>query len=151
MTVSILLSSIADSIAGISISGVTVKDRDQISASWLSVPNVLYPHPDEWITDFTIQYDSLLQGADAPMTIGYTLHYRFLGVQVGDLATMPVAYSALVDKVIAIANALIAVPGPYSGKVQMVLSDPQLGPRTDPAGNQYYGADFSLQIQEMQN
>jgi hypothetical protein len=151
MTAALFLSGIADAIAGISITGVTVKDRDQISASWIGTPNVLYPNPDGWLTDFTIQFDSLLQGADAPMTIGYTLHYRFLGVQVGDLAAMPVAYSALVDKVIAICNALIAVPGPYSGRVQMVVSDPQLGPREDPAGNQYYGADIALQIQEMQN
>jgi hypothetical protein len=151
MTASLLLSNVADAIAGISVSGVTMKDRDQIAGSWISTPNVFYPNPDNWITDFSIRFDTVLQGENAPMTYIYTLNYRFLGVEVGDLATFPVAYSALVDKVVAIINALVAVPAPYSGKVQMIVNNPQLGPKDDPAGNQYFGADFALQIEEMQN
>lgn len=151
MTVSLYLASITDAISQISVSGVTIKDKDQISGSWIGTPNVFYPHQDNWIENFSIRYDSVLQGADAPMTISYTLNYRFLGVEVGDMAANPVSYSALVDKVIAIINALIAVPGPYSGKVQMVVSNPMLGPREDPAGNQYFGADLALNIEEQQN
>ena len=151
MTVSLLLGNVADAISQISISGVTVKDVNELSGSWVALPNVLYPNIDNWITGFSIEYDSVMQGATAPMTISYTLNYRFLGTQVGDLATMPVQYSALVDKVVAILNAMIAVPAPYSGKVQMIISDPQLGPRDDPAGNQFFGADIALNIEEMQN
>ena len=151
MTASIFLSSIADAIANISISGVTVKDRNEIAGSWQSIPNVLYPHPDGWITGFTVQYDALLQGAAAPMTLSYTLNYRFLGVAVGDMSTFPVSYSALIDKLMLIVNAIIATPTPYSGRVEMRLGEISVGPRTDPAGNNYFGADFALIISEMQN
>ncbi len=151
MTTALLLVSIVDAIANISISGVTVKDVDQLSASWIALPNVLYPNDENFIDNFLVQYDSLLEGADAPETISYTLNYRFLGTQVGDMATMPVGYSNVVTKLAAIINALIAVPSPYAGRVNMKVGACPLGPRTDPAGNQYYGADIALLIQEMQN
>jgi len=145
------LSSIADSISQISISGVTVKDKDQIVGDWQSTQFVLYPNPDAWITGFSIQYDAMLQGASAPATISYTLNYRFLSVQVGDISTFPVSYSGLVDKVAAIINAIIATPAPYSGRVEMMIGEVSVGPKTDPVGNNYFGADFALRITEMQN
>ena len=151
MSASLLLANVADAISQISVSGVTIKDKDQLAGSWVSLPNVFYPNPDNWITGFVIQFDSVMQGATAPMTYKYTLNYRFLGVQVGDMAVFPVSYSALVDKVIAIVNALQAIQAPYSGKVQMIVGDLQLGPKDDPSGNQFFGADFALQIEELQN
>ena len=151
MTVSLLLANIANSISAISISGVTVKDKDQIVGNWTPTPNVLYPNPDGWITNFSIEYDALMQGATAPMTISYQLNYRFLGVQVGDISTFPVSYSALVDKLVLIINALIAVYAPYSGKVEMILNGVTIGARQDPVGNNYFGADITLNISEMQN
>lgn len=151
MTTALLLGNIANSISQISIAGVTVKDKDEIVGSWLSLPNVLYPNPDGWITGFSIQYDTVMQGATAPATISYNLNYRFLGVAVGDISVMPVSYSVLVEKLMLIINAIIANPTPYSGRVEMKIGDVNIGSRTDPAGNNYYGADFALQIQELQN
>jgi hypothetical protein len=151
MTVSLKLASIADAISAISISGVTVKDKDQIAASWVSTPNVLYPNPDGWITNFSLDYVALMQGTTAPMDISYTLNYRFLGVQVGDLSIFPTAYSSLVDKLILIVNAVIAVPAPYSGTVELKLGNINIGARTDPTGNNFFGADLSFLITEQQN
>jgi len=85
------------------------------------------------------------------MTISYTLNYRFLGVQAGDLSIFPVAYSSLVDKLILIVNAIVAMYAPYSGKVEMVIGNIDIGARTDPAGNNFFGADFSINISEQQN
>ena len=151
MTVALFLSSIADSISAISITGVTVKDKDQIAGSWEATQNVLYPNPEGWITGFGLEYDALMQGASAPMTINYTLNYRFLGVRVGDLSTFPVSYSLLVDKFVLVINAIIATPAPYSGRVTMQIGDVSIGPKVDPIGNNYFGADFAVSISEMQN
>jgi hypothetical protein len=151
MTISLKLSEIADAISQIAISGVTVKDKNEVSGSWVSLPNVLYPNPDGWVTGFGIEYATVMQGATAPMDISYTLNYRLLGVQVGDLALMPVSYSALVDKLVLVLNAMISAHAPYTGRVEMKVGDIGLGARTDPAGNQYYGADIALNIMEMQN
>lgn len=151
MTTALFLPSIADAISQISIAGITVKDKDQIVGDWKSTQNVLYPNPETWISGFTIRYDALMQGSSAPATISYNLNYRFLSVQVGDISVFPVAYSNLVDKVALIVNAIIATPAPYSGRVEMILGDISVGPKIDPVGNNYFGADFSLQITEMQN
>lgn len=151
MTVSLQLANIADAISNISITGVTVKDKDQVAASWLSQPNVLYPNPENWITGFSIQYDTVLQGASAPMTIKYTLNYRLLTTQIGDIGTFPAAYSDLVDKIVTVLNALIGVPAPYSGKVELIVGNIEIGGKIDVVGNEYHGADIALNISEMQN
>lgn len=153
MTFSLNLSNITNAIAALSISEVTVKDIDEIVGSWVPLPNVLYPNPNEpgFITDFNIEFDSVLQGTDAPMTVSYTLNYRLLGTQVGDLSAFGVAYSNVVSKLALIVASIISLPGPYSGRVTMILGAVSIGAKRDPAGNQFHGADFSVQIQEMQN
>lgn len=152
MTAGLYISSVCDAIAGISISGVTVKDRNEIVGNWNSMPNVLYPNPNgSFITGFSMKFDSMLQGANAPITLNYTLNYRFLGTAIGDLSTFTTAYSAIMDKIILIVNAIIANPAPYSGRIQMSLGDVTMGAKEDPAGNMYHGADFSILIEELQN
>jgi hypothetical protein len=151
MTVALNLANIANAIAALSISGVTVKDKDEIVGNWTSLPNVLYPKPDGWITGFNIDYVTVMQGASAKMDISYTLNYRFLSTQVGDIGTFPVAYSMLIDKLILIVNAIVAMDAPYTGAVEMKLGNIEINPLPDPAGNVFFGADFSLRITEMQN
>lgn len=147
----LMLTNITDAIAAISVSGVTIKDVDQISGAWNAQPNVLFPNPDAFISGFTIEYDALMQGSTAPMTITYTLSYRFLSVQIGDISAFPASYNQLVGKVTAIINAFVSVFAPYSGRVEMVVSGVSLGARQDPAGNNYFGADILLNITEMHN
>jgi hypothetical protein len=150
MTVSLNLANIANAISNLSVTGVTVKDKDEIAGAWVSLPNVLYPKPDGWITNFKIKYATVMQGASAKMDISYTLNYRFLGVQVGDISTFPKSYSLLVDKLVLIVNAIIAMDAPYSGAMEMILGGVDIGAKIDPAGNNYFGADFALLITEMQ-
>ncbi len=85
------------------------------------------------------------------MTVFYTLNYRLLTQQIGDIATFPAAYSDLVDKVVTVLNAVIGTPAPYSGKVELIAASVEIGGREDLAGNQYHGADFAFSIKEMQN
>ena len=151
MTISSLLTDITNAIEALSINGVTIKDIDQISAQWKSQPNVLYPNPEGFLTNFTLEYQSFTRGASSQVDIKYTLNYRFLGVEIGDLSNMPAAYSQMVDKVILIINAMITATAPYSGRVDMELAGVSFGARVDPAGNGFHGADIALNITEMQN
>lgn len=150
MTVALNLANISNAIAAISISGVTVKDKDEVIGNWTPLPNVLYPKPDGWITGFKIDYATVMQGASAKMDISYTLNYRFLGVQAGNLSIFPAAYSSLVDKLILIINAFIALDAPYAGSVELKIGGVEIGPRQDPAGNNFFGADIALNVMEMQ-
>lgn len=153
MTVTLLLPNIANAISALSISGVTVKDYDELSADWTNQANILYPSPNPpgWITDFTMEYASLLEGDGAPVDISYTLNYVFLSTQVGDMANFPKAYKDLVDKVSLIISAVVVTPSPYSGRVNLKIGNISIGPRVDPAGNQFHGADIPLRIKEMHN
>jgi hypothetical protein len=64
---------------------------------------------------------------------------------------MPVAYAAMIGKVVLIINAMITATAPYDGRIDLVLGNVTFGMREDPAGNQYHGADIALNITEMQN
>ena len=100
MTISSLLTTITNDIAGLSITGVTMKDYDEIVSSWKATPNVFYPNPENFITNFRIDYQSFQHGASAQVNFSYTLNYRFLGTQVGNLGNMATAYKDVVDKLL---------------------------------------------------
>lgn len=153
MTITMLLPNIADSISQISIDGITVKDVNELSGSWKNTNHILYPNPEQpgWITNFKLNYQSILKGANAPVDISYTLNYRYLSVAIGDVAQFPKAYNDLVNEVASIVAAIMGVPSPYSGKVGMEIGNVILGGRKDLAGNDYHGADIQLLITEQQN
>ena len=151
MTISSLLTTITGNIASLSISGVTMKDYNGIVASWKSLPNVMYLNPENPITGFALEYQSFGHGAAAQVDFSYTLNYRFLGTQVGDLSNMATAYAAVVDKVKLIINAIVTNHSAASGAGGIELGAVSIGPREDPAGNMYHGADISINVMEMQN
>lgn len=92
----------------------------------------------------------MLQGANAPIDISYSMNYRFLGTKIGDM-NFTQAYASVFTKMSAIIDAIIANPAPYSGRVEMKLGAWSIGAKEDPAGNQFHGADFELLITELQN
>jgi len=151
VTISLLLSNITNAIANISITGVTVKDADEIAGSWQSLPNVLYPNPEGFITNFTLEYPTMLRGANADVDVSYTLNYRFLSSAIGDLGNLPKQYGDLVAKVSSILEAMMSNDMPYSGLVEMEVGGITIGARADPVGNMYNGADIALNVTEMQN
>lgn len=147
---SLMLESVCTAISNLSITGVTIKDADEIAASWQSLPNVLYPNINEpgFVTGFSLEYVTVLRGASAPVNVHYTLNYRFLGTALGDSPIIGVAYGNVLDKFILIIAAIMGEASPYSGKVQMELGEVSIGAKADPVGNSYHGADFALNIVE---
>lgn len=150
MTISLLLSNITSAIKNLKGTGVTIRDYTGIASSWKSVPNVLYPNPENFIVFNPPQYATMLRGANAPADFSYTLNYRFLSTALADVGDTT-GYSDMIDKVQTIYEVIAATDAPYSGKVQMELGQITVGARSDPAGNMYHGADFALNITEMQN
>jgi hypothetical protein len=153
MTFALKLAQVADAISNISVSGVTVKDIDQMAGSWVATPNVFYPNVNApWVTDFRFDWQSVLRGSNAPVNVYYNLHYRFLSVQVGDLAIQPTAFNNLITKMIGIINALEGVSTLLSGSVTMeITAISNILRLEDLAGNLFSGCDFTLSIMELQN
>jgi len=145
MAIDCKMVTVADSIAGLSISGVTVKDINELSASWKSLPNVLYPRPDNFVTGMSLTQAELTK---QKFDLRYTLNYRFLHVQLGNDAVLFAAYPTLIAKIVLIINTIIANHN-LSCAVDVSFGGiTALGPLPDPAGNVYHGCDFTINVLE---
>lgn len=150
-TATTYMASIVSAISQLTITGITIKDIDEVAASWVSLPKVLYPNIDDFVTNFELNYPTFVQDGTGPVDIKYSLNYRYLSTQVGDMATVAVQSNLVLAEVISIVNKMLTVRAPYDGRVLMTLGDLSIGARLDPAGNQYFGADFALNVEEIQN
>jgi hypothetical protein len=151
MSISLLLPNITAAIASINVTGVTIRDTNNWSVAYPLAPNVLYPNPEGFLTNFSLQYQSFTRGASALVDVRYTLNYRFLGSAIGDNATIVTGWSDMIDKLTSIIAKMIEVTAPYDGRVDMEVAEVTVGARADPAGNMYHGADIAMTVTEMQN
>jgi hypothetical protein len=150
MTVSVQLATVCDSISKLSISGVTIKDIDQITASRIGQAAILTPKPDGFVTGLVFAPDSFGPGATRLGTLQYTLTYRYYHCAIGQLLDFG-SYAALVANVVTILNAILT-NDIVTGCVDVSLAGAiDVGPVTDPAGNSFHGADIALLIKEFVN
>jgi len=146
------IATIANSIAALSISGVNIKDVDQIPPNADRLEPILFPEPLGFVTDFTLTRDS--QGSNtflAKYTVTYNLHYTFLFAPVGSGRTGLDLYDDMVGKAFAILDAIISNDA-ITGAVDIQPAETlDFGPVPDPAGNMYIGCRFVFQITEFVN
>jgi hypothetical protein len=146
------IATIAASIAGLTIAGVTIKDLDEIPTSVGTRESVLTP-AGNFISDFSMERDSFGGGSTAKMTVEYILTYRFFYAPVGGHRNPTIEWiPGLVSKVSAIWDAFLEidtlagcvdiVPLPISGLERTVL---------DAADAEYYGCDLSFRVTEFVN
>lgn len=148
MTVTVNLVTVADSIANLSISGVNVKDIDQIPESALPVLPVLFPLPNGFITD--VNWTRLTLGdAEAQMNLEYVLHYRYLHAVVGSGGGLLAVYSDMITNIAAILKKIFE-NSTLLGAVDITLeSVSDIGALPDPAGQtQYHGVNIALRVLE---
>ena len=149
MTIAINLVTVADAIAALNISGVTVRDIDQIPESALPILPVLYPRPNEFITNLKWSRESYGADSAAAMNLTYVLHYHYLHAVVGSGGGLLSVYSGLITNLVKILAAIFDDSNP-SGAVDMQLvSISSVGVLTDPVGEtKYHGVEISLQVTE---
>ncbi len=145
MAINVQIATVADSISKLSISGVTIKDINELSSSWKSLPNVLYPRPDNFVTDIALTPVELTK---SKYDLRYTLNYRFLNIQLGNDAVLFAGYATLIAKIVLIVNAIVTNHN-LTGAIDVSFSGiTAIGALPDPAGNVYHGADFSIDVLE---
>jgi len=143
---------ITDSIAGISVSGVTIKDIDEIPESVLvrDCP-IMYPEPDGFISGLTYTRDSTGPGSTALATVTYNMTYAFLYTPVGAGRGLFDIYDDMLTKVGLIIDAIIISDG-ITGVVDLTIGDAiQFGAVPDPAGNMFIGTRLIFAIMEFVN
>ena len=147
MTITSTISTVADSIAALTISGVTIKDIDQIPDTARMLCPLLIPKPDNFVTDLSVSFETFGSNGGAKINTNYTLNYVFLFCEVGGMGAFA-AFSGLVSKLSAILvaiNSNDAITGAVDMKINSIGN---IGVITDPAGVEYWGLEFSLRVLE---
>src|SRR3990170_2945459 len=135
------ISTICDSISVLSVSGLTIKDLNEIPEAVMARDcPVIYPKPDGFITNFEMVRDSFGGGSTAKMTVTYDLTYRLLGAPLGSGRGLFDSYSLMVEKVYAYIDAVQAIDT-MTGLEDITPADTTaFGPVSDPAGGMFHGA-----------
>ena len=145
-------STICNSIAAISVTGVTIKDIDEIPESVLvrDCP-IMYPEPDGFISEFKYIRDSTGPGSVAKATVTYNMTYAFLYTSIGSGRGLFDVYDDMLTKVGLILDAIIISDG-ITGVVDLVPGDTlQFGAVPDPAGNMFIGTRLVFSVTEFVN
>ncbi len=142
---------ISDTIAGLSVAGVDIKDIDEVPTSGDRVP-IIIPLPD-FITNFSMERDSF-GGAAAKMTVNYTLNYRLLFIRAGaGRSNIIEALNGLTTKIGLFLDEILAV-GVVVGVEDLTPSSnavTNMGLVNAPDDEEYYGCDFHLDCMEFVN
>lgn len=137
------LQTVTNSIAALSISGVTVKDSDEIATTIGLGIAVLCPRPDSFITNLTIVPAELSkQNLDATYTLNYIYYHCKIG---GDFIA---DYSAMLTKIAllikAFSNDAVLTGALDNGEARIN----RIGPVQDGSGNTYHGCEISIDIKQ---
>ncbi len=143
---------ISNTIAALSVSGVTLKDIDEVPTSGDRVP-IIIPLPN-FITNFSL--DDMTLGAPSvrEMTVSYTLNYRLLFKEAGAGRSNTIeALNGLTEKIGLFLDAVLAMDD-TTGVEDLVPSSnavSNMGLVNAPDDVEYYGCDFHLDIIEHVN
>lgn len=147
MTITVNLATIAESIAALNISGVHVRDIDQIPESAMSILPVLYPRPNEFVTNMSFERETFGGDSGATMTLRYVLNYQYLHAVVGSGGGLLAVYNGLITNLVRILEAIFADSNPDGAWDMQLLTVSNIGVLTDPAGmEKYHGVEISLQV-----
>lgn len=141
---------VTNSIAALSVSGLTIKDVDEIPTNWDGRNPVIYPDPVDFITDMTAVMAAFGTGSVSRWDVSYTLTYVLLYARIGSGRGMekfaPAVQLAMdfVDAILINTVLTGAVTVKFEG-----MSTP--GPVTDPAGNSFFGVRVRLRVMEFVN
>ncbi len=148
MTIAVSFSTVADSISNIAISGVTVKDINQIPDSASMLCPLLMPQPNGFVSEITPTFETFGSNGTPKINLSYTLNYVLLHSEVGSGISAFDGYSDLMAKLELIFEAIFsndAITGAVDLKLQSVSN---VGVVTDPAGLDYWGVQLSFRVLE---
>ncbi len=148
MAITSTISTVADSIAGLTISGITIKDIDQIPDTARMLTPLLIPQPNNFITDLSVSFETFGSNGGAKINTTYTLNYVFLFCEAGSGIKAFEAFGGLVSKlqdILVAINSNDAISGAVDIKIGTIGN---IGVITDPAGVEFWGLEFSLRVLE---
>ncbi len=148
MTVTVSFPTVANSIAGLSVSGVNIKDIDEIPDSANGLCPLLMPSPNNFISEIAPTRESFGGGGTALMNFSYVLNYVYLHCEVGSGINAYAPYAGLMTNLKAIIEKIMTSDN-ITGAVDMELGGiSNVGIVTDPTDTLYWGVQFSFRVKE---
>ena len=144
------IADVTEAIAALSITGVTVKDIDEIPAIATVRDVFLFPKPDGFVSGLSVTrqsqgYTSIGAKFDIDYTLTYTLATGEFGASRG--ATIDF-YAAMVDHIVNVINAITDISN-IAGAVEIEVSGVEaFGSVLDPAGNPHPGTNITFAVKE---
>lgn len=150
MTNALNLRTITASIAGLSISNLTILDVNAVPTALTDqAKHYLYPAPNGFLANLNTTTDTTGSGLGAYKTIRYTLHYILAYSPVGMGASNYYEYYPdLLDMTAAIVETFLESDAAISGAVDVQVSTGAWGVLGDPTTGQWYGCDVLLNVTE---
>jgi hypothetical protein len=149
--VALQATTIASSIAGLTVTGVTMKNLTSIpeNVAPRDCP-IIYPKPDGFMSDLEVVIDSFGSSV-GKKTVRYALTYMYLHSSIGQGRGLFDVYQDMVAKACVFLDAVIAndaLTGSIDIQPESMLN---FGPVADPAGNYFHGCEIVLKVMEFVN
>jgi hypothetical protein len=144
MTTTVDIATVMSSIAGLTITGVTVRGESGVADSMMANAAVLAPRPEKFVTGVRLIHVEQTQQQNNFL---YTLHYRYYHCAIGSV-NMTQSWAAMLTNLAAI---LVALSSHTTLNGSVDSEDPiveTMGPVSDPAGNMYLGAEIAITIMQ---
>lgn len=142
---------VATAVAGLSVTGVTVKDLTAVPEEVFDRDcPIVYPNPANYISMDGVSRETLGGDSGALKEVRYTLHYTFLHHEAGAERGQKDAAQDSVSKLYAFLSAVIA----NSDTLAVINIVPDHGPLQvvqDPSGKDFHGCEVSLTVTEWLN
>jgi hypothetical protein len=146
MSTTIDITTVTDAISHLSIAGVTIKDIDEIPDSAGLNRAIMFPRPDNPVTNFRVEY---AEETRQLQNVYYTLNYMYLHLAAsGGMGGIFAFMSGLMTNVVAIVTALTSATTLGGATLNGNPLIGQISPVTDPAGNTYQGCSISIDIMQ---
>lgn len=150
---SLQIATVTNSIAGLTVSGVYMRDSDQIPQEAIRQTPALVPIPNGFVSGYQ-QVRQSYGSNSAPAAkydVSYSLNYRLFYAEVGSGYSLAQIYPKMVAAAFAVIDAVLSndlIAGCVDIQVEAIQSFGVVG---DAVGKMYHGCDLSFRIKEFVN
>jgi len=145
---SLQIAAVCTAIKGLIVTGLVIRDLDEIPETTLGYGPIIFPRPDGFVSGMTRER----QGFGPVWEVRYTLNYRLCAAPVGAERGLFNTYPIMIALAFAFEDAILAIPNGSAPFAIVQDIDPRIGgafgPVADPAGALYHGCDFEIEVTE---
>lgn len=142
---------VADNIAGLSVTGVTLKALDEIIETVESRHTPLFqPEPRNFFSNLRLERSSLNIGASNQWDVTYNLDYAFFYAPVGSSRSLLDVYEDMTVKALAVLDVILVNDYTLGAVDVRIVNVSEFGAIPDPSGNMHHGCTVTLEVTELE-